>query len=95
MQPTVPSTPQVLLNLPLLPSLYPSPLTSTSPHPRAPKFCLAILSISNIQEVNYMIFFGFTFLFSFSRVTNYRLSVLYLWLEHSPLGPQTLSPEAG
>ena len=37
----------------------------------------------NIQEDAYMFFFGFTFLFSFSRITNYRLNVLYLWLECS------------
>ncbi len=35
----------------------------------------------NIQEDDYMFFFGFAFLFSFSRITNYRLNVLYLWLE--------------
>ena len=45
--------------LPFFP--YPHPI----PTPKSPNFCLAILSTSNIQETNYMIFFGFTFLFSF------------------------------
>ena len=56
------------------------PLHST---PRSPctNFCLAILSTSNIQEDISMIFFGFTFFFTSSTITNYRLNVLYLCLE--------------
>ena len=57
----------------------PSPFSlSISPytHPCAPNFCLAILSTSNIQEDNYMFFFEFIFLLSFSMITNYRFNVL-------------------
>ena len=68
--------PQALPNPPLLPSPSNLPLHPPHPHPRALSFCLAILSTSNIQEDNYMIFFGFTFLFNFSRITNNRLNVL-------------------
>ena len=69
---------------PKLSQILPFSLLSTHlplhslPHPRTPKFCLAIWSTSNIQKDNYMIFFGFTFLFSFSRIMNYRLNVLYM-----------------
>ena len=69
-------------NHPSFPRSSPTPFSLTiSPsfHPPLPpctQGCLAILSTSNIQEDNYMIFFRFTFLFSFSRITNYRLQDL-------------------
>ena len=68
---------QALSNPPFLPSLYQSPLTST---PRSPctNLWLAILSTSNIQEDNSMIFFIFTFLFTFSKITNYS-SVSFIY----------------
>ena len=42
--------------------------------------CYLLMKV-NIQEDAYMFFFGFSFLFSFSKITNYRLNALYLWLE--------------
>ena len=80
LRPTLPIPPSSSESSPSPFSLPISPYIH-SLHPRAPKICLAILFTSNIQEDNNMIFFGFTFLFSFSGITNYRLNVLLWWLE--------------
>ena len=66
-------------NPPSFPHSSPTPFSLTlspsnnPPRPPCTRGCLALLSTSNLQEDNYMIFFRFTFLFSFSRITNNRL----------------------